>query len=186
MNARGERRRRVAIGVGVLLAVQTVIVLAYVTADGPPRRTSSSRFAIERVSGDIDMPAVVLERRDGTTWIVATLRPRPVVLHFWATWCRPCRDELPTLLAQRERIRGAGGELALVSVDDDWAAIRRFFGDAVPDEVSRAVGGDYRAITTGVLPETLIVDADGELTGRVRGARDWRTASAAAFLDSLE
>ncbi|MEZ4404263.1 MAG: TlpA disulfide reductase family protein [Kofleriaceae bacterium] len=181
-----DRRRRIVIGVAVLVAVQAVIILLYRSGDSGRRKPAAPRFPGERVSAALDAQALVLERQDGTSWKVDALRGRPVVLHFWATWCRPCRDELPTLLAQRERIRRAGGELALVSVDDDWAEIRGFFGGAVPDEVSRAIDGDYRTITTGVLPETLIVDAAGGLAGRVRGPRDWRSTSAATFLDSLE
>lgn len=186
MTDRRTRWRRIAIGVGVLVAVQAAILLAYRSGNGGRRDAAAPRFPVEPVSDELDAQALVLERQNGTTWKVDALRGRPVVLHFWATWCRPCRDELPTLLAQRERIRRAGGELALVSVDDDWAEIRGFFDGDVPEEVSRAIDGDYRTFTTGVLPETLIVGADGGIASRIRGARDWRSASATIFLDSLE
>lgn len=185
MTERRARWRRIAIGVTVLATVQAVILLAYRSGNGGGK-AASPRFPVDRVAGELDTNALVLERADGTTWKVDALRGRPVVLHVWATWCRPCRDELPTLLAQRARIRRAGGELVLVSVDDDWEEIRGFFDSAVPAEVSRAVSGDYRTFTIGVLPETLVVDASGRFTSRIRGARDWRLPSAAAFLDSLE
>jgi len=180
------RWRRVAIGVAVLVAVQAAIVLVYAMRDGDRRQPSPPRFPVERVASGAAVDAFVLERQDGTSWKLDALEGRPVVLHFWATWCRPCRDELPTLLSQRHRIRRAGAELALVSVDDDWADIRTFFDGEVPPEVSRAVDGDYRQVTTGVLPETLVVERHGELSVRVRGARDWGSATAATFLDSLE
>lgn len=176
------RRRRVVIGVALLVAVQAALLLAYCSTRGQ----AAPRFPVERVASVVSAASLVLERSDGTTWTVGALGGRHVVLHFWATWCGPCRDELPTLLAQRQRIRRAGGELALVSVDADWAQIRGFFADTVPAEVSRVRDGDYRRVTTGVLPETLIVDGDGRLAARIRGARDWRSASAATFLDSLE
>ena len=89
-------------------------------------------------------------------------------------------------MAQTARIRRAGSDLVLVSVDDGWPAINRFFGGAVPKEVSRAASDDYRRITTGILPETIVVDAAGIPVQRVRGPQDWSTASAATFLESLE
>jgi len=180
------RWRRAAIGAVVLVAVQAAIVLVYTTRDGARRKPAPSRFPVEPVSGEVAVEAFVLERQDGTPWKLDTLQGQPVVLHFWATWCRPCRYELPTLLAQRDRIRRAGAELVLVSVDDEWDDIRTFFDGAVPAEVSRALDDDYRQVTTGVLPETLVVDRGGKLTTRVRGARDWGSATAATFLDSLE
>ncbi len=180
------RWRRVAIGAAVLVAVQAAIVLVYTSRGGDRRQPAPPRFPVEPVAGGAAVDAFVLEREDGTSWKLDALEGRPVVVHFWATWCRPCRDELPTLLAQRDRIRLAGAQLVLLSVDDEWDEIRTFFDGEVPAEVSRAVDGDYRQVTTGVLPETLVVDPGGELTKRVLGARDWGSASAASFLDSLE
>jgi thiol-disulfide isomerase/thioredoxin len=177
--------RRVLLAIVVLAVVQLVIVLIYrqVADRGAGRQRG---FPVERIGGAGRADALVLEREDRSRWNVGELRGRPVVLHFWATWCRPCRDELPTLVAQAQRIRRAGAELVLVSVDDDWSVIEDFFGGVVPADVSRATSDEYQRMTTGVLPETLVVDAEGALVTRVRGARDWRSESATTFLDSLE
>src|SRR5579863_6367955 len=51
----------------------------------------------------------------------------PVAVNFWATWCPPCVQEVPSLEAFASSIEGTDMRLLAVSVDDDWSAIRRFF-----------------------------------------------------------
>lgn len=184
---RSPRVRRAFLAIGALAAIQGAMMLVYcqVTA----RRDAPSRgphFPVERIERGDAAAALRLERADGSAWRLEDLRGRPVVLHFWATWCRPCRDELPTLLTQMSRIRGVGAAVVLVSVDDGWPAIHAFFAGAPPAEVSRAPSDDYQRLTVGILPETIILDARGVAVARVRGARDWRARSASSFLDSLE
>jgi thiol-disulfide isomerase/thioredoxin len=58
---------------------------------------------------------------------LAEFRGRPVVLNFWATWCRPCRDELPLLDRVYRRYRERGLEVVAISIDEKgWRAIRPF------------------------------------------------------------
>ncbi|MFZ5478789.1 MAG: TlpA family protein disulfide reductase, partial [Myxococcota bacterium] len=101
--------------------------------------------------------------------------PRDGVLHVWATWCAPCRDELPGLLAAAE---AEGVALVALSVDESADAVAVFFGGRVPPQVVR----DPRGVP-GVreLPATLRVRG-GELVERVQGARDWSSPEARAWL----
>ena len=63
----------------------------------------------------------------GHTVSLSAQRGHPVLLNFWATWCPPCVDEVPSLEDLARRIDGTDLRLLAVSVDDDWNAIRRFF-----------------------------------------------------------
>ena len=54
-------------------------------------------------------------------------RGHPVLLNFWATWCPPCVDEVPSLEDLARRLDGTDMRMLAVSVDDDWDTIRRFF-----------------------------------------------------------
>ncbi len=184
-----KRMGRVVAVVGVLVAIQAIAIVIYLAVEsGRESRTSQTRgspaFAVDSIT--IRDPALALERPDGAKSTLSTLRGRPVVLHFWATWCGPCRSELPTLIARHRSLASRGIELLLVSVDDDWSDVRTFFGDAgLPSAVSRATDDSYKQLTTGTLPETLFVDPGGAVHARARGARDWGSAGAIEFLNTL-
>ncbi len=99
-------------------------------------------------------------------------RKKPLLLHLWASWCGPCRAELPGLLAFARK-KGDVDVLA-VSVDDYWEPVEKFFTGAVPPEVvwdkkitlERALGVDS-------IPTTFLVDTAGNVVDRFDGAHDW-------------
>jgi len=103
---------------------------------------------------------------------------------LWATWCAPCRVELPKLLELgRELDRAGRGSVVAVVVDDDWTAVRRFFGGVIPPEVVAVKGHTANNLyDVSTLPDTYLVDADGNVRLRFRGARDWQDPAARAMV----
>lgn len=170
------RRRPALIVLGALVALQVAALLIYRAVERS-RTSASSRFHAEILRGDRPAPALELLRPDGSRLSLASLRGRPVLVHFWATWCPPCRDELPGLLAAARRHRDAGLVLLAVSVDEEWPVVRDYFAGQVPPEIVRAA--DLRAhqrYDVITLPDTYLVAPDGHLALRYGGARDWATA----------
>ncbi len=142
----------------LLAAVQLALWLGWRTlnADDPPL-------------GAVDRPLPALTVFDAADR-AAPLPDGPLVLHIWATWCPPCRDELPDLL----RFAAASPVPVLaVATDPDWRAIRGFVGDPLSPALRRA---SARAVADGLdvqtLPVTFVV-RDGRLVARIDGARDW-------------
>lgn len=149
--------RRVLLGVAVLALLQGGLYLMW-----QARTVEETTFVNDAASG----PAPTFAPRDG-------------VLHVWATWCAPCRDELPELLAAA---RAEGVPLVAVSLDQNPASLYAFFGGDPPSEVIRDPDA---AAAAGVkeLPVTLRV-VDGAIVSRVQGAREWRSEAARAWLTS--
>lgn len=174
------RARRAALIVGALVAAQLVAILVYRRVERG--RVARAPFDATALPGS-PAPALAVERPDGTPHEVAG--PGPVrLVHFWATWCEPCRIELPALLARAAATPGL--QLVAVSVDTDWDVIRRFFPRGTPAAVVRARASDaHHRYGAQALPDSYVIAADGRLVERIAGARDWTRADAAAYLRGL-
>jgi cytochrome c biogenesis protein CcmG, thiol:disulfide interchange protein DsbE len=121
-------------------------------------------------------PAFRLTGLDGGTVDLTAYRGRPVVVNFWASWCRPCIQEFPLLAAARARHRADGleviGVLATSDARDQARAFVRGHGGRWPVGVDRGGGpAGETAIAYGVagLPETYFVRRDGSLAVRQLG-----------------
>lgn len=111
---------------------------------------------------------------------------RPTLVHFWATWCGPCVEELPALVKSADAIKRAGIELVIVSVDAGAAT-------KVPPFLSKhGIAGTpvywdprselYKKFAISMLPTTVALNARGEEIGRTTGAAKWSGESDARFL----
>ncbi|GDX83431.1 thioredoxin [Deltaproteobacteria bacterium] len=112
-----------------------------------------------------------------TSGIAPAAAPPNGLLHVWATWCGPCRDELPGLL---KAAREAGVPVVAVSIDENQASVAEFFAGDVPASVVRDPG---IAAATGArnLPVTFRVE-NGRLVERIDGAREWSSLPAEVWL----
>lgn len=112
----------------------------------------------------------------GRTISLAQYRGRVVVLNFWATWCPPCLEELPSLTAMAANAQKRGIVVLAVSEDESESDYRNFvkehpFGDATPlHDAQRTAAPLYG---TYLYPETYIIDAQGIIRRKFIGATDW-------------
>jgi len=112
---------------------------------------------------------------------LGALRGRIVVVNFWATWCPPCVDEMPSLEKLHRALGPEGLVILGVSVDEDEAALRAFVArTGVTFPVLRDPGGRVAAHayrTTG-WPETFVIDPSGRLRESFVGPAEWATPAA--------
>lgn len=116
----------------------------------------------------------------------ASLRGDPLVINFWATWCVPCRDEMPALEKLSQRIAAHRVRVVGISVDRDLNLAREFVRSRKLTFPIYADGKDnslHAALSVAVLPETLLVAADGAIVTRITGMRDWNGAEGDRLLD---
>jgi peroxiredoxin len=133
-----------------------------------------------REAPDFELPDVT-----GKKWSLRSLRGRPVLLNFWATWCPPCVEEMPSI----EDLSRAVGDRAVVlavSVDEDWDALRRFF----PKGTSLSVLLDQskelpKKYGTEKYPETFLIDPEGRVRHYFVNTRKWNGPEAVECLSTL-
>ena len=173
------RRRRIVLVVGVLVGLQLAALGVYRVVER--RRAAPARpFQAQVLADPAPAPAIEGTRAGGAAVALTWPAAGPRLVHFWATWCEPCRRELPGLLALA---RALELELVAIAVDDDWGEIGLFFDGAVPPEiVIEAAGRAHRALGVSMLPDSYLVDRTGRVVERYAGERDWRAPAARAHL----
>jgi thiol-disulfide isomerase/thioredoxin len=178
-------RRRVIVAVAALAGIQAAAVGVYLAVERGRTGSGAALFRVEQLSGEAPAPNILLEREDGTRISVHQLGGNVRLVHFWATWCPPCIDELPGLLKTSRELADRGLTLAAISMDDDWSAIRSFFDAEVPAEVYRAVDpAAHRQYDIVSLPDTYLVGPRDQLLLRYGGARSWTDPKARAHLNA--
>jgi cytochrome c biogenesis protein CcmG, thiol:disulfide interchange protein DsbE len=118
---------------------------------------------------------------------LSQLKGQVVVLNFWATWCAPCIEEMPSLVQMQERMKSKGVTVLAVSVDADENSYRRFLRDHAvnllsvrdPDQKSNNLYGTFK------FPETYIIDRNGVVRRKFIGAVDWTEPEVIDFLGKL-
>lgn len=125
--------------------------------------------AAETISGPA--PDFTLKSRDGTNVKLSELRGEVVMINFWATWCGPCRQEMPLLDALYKRFQPAGFTLLGVNVEADPKAAERYLKELpvsfpVLFDTESAVSKLYN---NQAMPSTVLVDRDGQLRYLHRG-----------------
>lgn len=107
---------------------------------------------------------------------LADYRGKVVLLNVWATWCLPCRVEMPSLERLYRRLGGADFKVVAVSIDEQGDSVVQAFArdlgltfDILHDPTA-AIKGDYQA--TGV-PESWVINRDGVIVKKVIGASEW-------------
>lgn len=134
-------------------------------------------------------PALVLPDLEGREVDLAALRGDVVLVNFWATWCEPCRDEMPSLNQLQQRLRGRRFKVLAVNVGEGRARIQQFLASAPVDFVvlRDAESAAIKAWRTRVLPTSFLVDQNGMLRYQLVGAADWSDpGSQAPILELLD
>lgn len=132
-------------------------------------------------------PNFSLKDADGNAVNLAEYRGKVVLVNFWATWCPPCVEELPSLMTLQERMKGRGLVVVGVSIDVDGDAYHRFLklhniNFVTVRDPEQKVASMYG---TSGWPETYIIDRQGVLRRKFVGPVDWNAPDVIAFLSRM-
>lgn len=149
---------------------------------------SAQPVAYSRPAINTPAPAFRLMDLEGTAHSLAAYQGKVVLLNFWATWCGPCKVEMPAMEALYQAFRSQGMEILAVSVDQQGAAVTRPFKESMGLSFPILHDSDYQVgLTYGArtLPMTYVIDRKGIIRQRVFGARDWNSQEARKLMSEL-
>jgi peroxiredoxin len=132
----------------------------------------------------VDRPAPEFSVQDsGRMVALKDLRGKVVVLNFWATWCPPCVDELPSLVAMQAQMKDKVTVFA-VSVDEDEEAYRQFLVEHKVDLLTVRDPSKKSSLMYGTVkyPESYIIDASGVVRRKYVGPVDWTQPAVLEYL----
>ncbi len=144
----------------------------------------------ERGSVKVGEVAPNFQLRDlgGNMVTLAQLRGKIVLLNFWATWCGPCRVEMPAMEQLYRTFSHKEFEILAVSTDPQGAAVTRPFQQEMGFTFPILHDSEYRVgLTYGArsLPMTFMVDRQGVIRQKIFGARDWDSQEARELIQTL-
>ncbi len=142
---------------------------------------------IERPSEKLPAPDFTLEDLNGRKVRLKGLKGKVIFLNFWATWCPPCVQEMPTMEKLHQTFGQKGLTVLAINYREDAKQVKKFFSKykltfiALLD-LDGKVSERYRAWG---LPVTVIINKRGEIVGKVIGSRDWHSKEAKEFFRRL-
>ena len=126
---------------------------------------------------------------DGNPMSLADYQGKWVVLNFWATWCAPCREEMPLLSELQDEFGGDSFEVVTLATGrNNPAGLIRFFKQIEVDNLPKHLDQKQKvAQSMGVmgLPTTLLIDPQGREVARMQGEADWASDSAKEMVRML-
>lgn len=176
--SRTTRREVLATSLGLTLGALSVI--------GLPGLANAAHVVQRWAQGKLT-PQLNLTDLEGNTWNLAALQGQVVVLNFWASWCEPCRAEMPSLelLATRHERRGL--TVLAVNFKETVPAIKRFL-EIAPVSLPILLdpdGASAGAWTARMFPSTVLIDRNGIARTTVVGELDWMGPVARDLIEPL-
>jgi thiol-disulfide isomerase/thioredoxin len=136
-------------------------------------------------------PTVPFADAAGKPHTLAEFKGKVVVVNLWATWCVPCKEEMPTLARLEAATQGQPLAVVPISIDvtDDLANARTFIAQRPPlpfySDPNSALGYALKPPADAV-PTTVLIDAAGNVRARLSGGADWSGPDAAAVIHALQ
>jgi thiol-disulfide isomerase/thioredoxin len=164
-----RRRALLASAAFIALLAGAGVYRRWATADGP--KAELALHAQPR-----PLPPLAFSDEQGKRTSLADFRGRVVLLNVWATWCGPCREEMPTLDRLQGLLGGANFEVVALSIDTGGLpVVQAFFKQIGIRHLRPYLDTEHDAMDIGgtVVPLTLLIDAQGRELGRKLGPAKW-------------
>lgn len=190
------RRGRPLAALALVIGAAAIYVTNTPRSNGPPAQGAETKTAtatgdaigafIRKPSPEA-VPNIQFQDASGQPVTLDSFKGRVVLLNLWATWCQPCRKEMPALDRLQAALGGPDFEVVALSIDRSGVAGARKFLDSVgvsklklyADPTAR-LANEFKAIG---LPTTLLLDRQGREIGRLIGPAEWDEGEAKALVE---
>lgn len=155
----------------------SAFVLSFIIAcdAAPLSKSSQPQQSLTSIADKPNAPAFKLVDMDDEVHKLADYKGKPVIINFWATWCPPCREELPSMNRAWEKVKDDGIEMLAINVGEDEDTIFAFSGEYPIDftVLLDESGEEINNWPIKGLPTTFVIDPDGKLIYQAIGGREW-------------
>ena len=144
------------------------------SAQGAAAGGASKNWGSKLTEVDRTLPEFSLSSLDETNWTKDTLKGTPWVINFWATWCPPCIEEIPSMNAAYEVLKPQGVNMLAINAGEGAEAVEAFFQKINIDFPN--ILGDANSLpnwSIKALPTTIVVNAEGDVIFEALGPRHW-------------
>lgn len=187
-----SRFARQFLSVALLIVMAVAMVRVVRGARGAPYDGAFAAIATDSNAYFVNRPAddFVLPDASGQPQRLSELRGNVVFINFWASWCEPCREEFPSMVALSQTFEGRPFRMVTVSVDETLDEMNRWLAENDIDTSRMIVLHDpersvVRQWGTELLPETWLVDVDGQIVLRFQNIRDWNNPEIRSMIERM-
>lgn len=171
----------------VIALLLAAALLPACSKEKQPAKSAPAAAPVTKAAEGGAAPDFTVKDLDGKDVKLSELKGSVVLVNFWATWCPPCREEIPSMMKLNRAMNGKAFRMLAISIDEGGkdAVVKFFKGNRdlptyldTDGKISQLYG------TTGV-PETFVVDKQGVIQKKIVGGMDWGSAEVAAYMDEL-
>jgi peroxiredoxin len=146
-----------------------------------------ARLKLSRAGAGTPLPAFTLTTVDGKTIDFSQLRGKVLILNFWATWCGPCKEEMPALARLSRRFDPGDVAILTITTEHERTSLQQFMKQL--DSTLPVLLDEQRDVSLAFmvrgLPTTIFVEKKGTIVARALGPRDWDGPDAIRFIERL-
>jgi len=165
------------------------IVLSFLCLAGNADASSlSAKLDIKPIKGNKALPSLSLEDLNGKKVDLKSFKGKVIFLNFWATWCGPCKEEMPSMETLYRQFKDRNFVFLTISVDYEGSKpVREFIEKSrytfpvLVDQKSETL--DIFEVTG--IPTTFVIDKQGKMLGKAIGPRDWNSSEIVSYLTQL-
>lgn len=146
-----------------------------------------TRLRVQKFEEPVVAPDFTLKDLKGTQVTLKNFKGRVVFLNFWATWCPPCRREMPSMERLYKQLKDRDFTMLAVDMQESEKRVRAFISEfSLSFPVLLDLNGDISSLYGIVgLPTTYIIDREGKIIGKAVGPRDWSSQESKQLFQSL-
>ncbi|WP_053228221.1 TlpA family protein disulfide reductase [Spirochaeta cellobiosiphila] len=172
----------------VLVFILLALPLGGIWAEENSINNQLSSLGFDLPTENFKVPQFQLEDLQGTMKPISTYEGKVVLLNFWATWCPPCREEMPSMQKLYNEWSGKGFEIVAINLSEKKDTVQSFLTDnaytyPVLMDYDGAIGSQWFGVTG--IPTTFVLDKNGMVRGRLVGTRDWNQKDVKDLLAQL-